>query len=73
VSDYDPTDRPSDVGADAMTAWGVGEAFEASSETPVAVVHRGEVGVEASATLLAADTATLTENVETLLDAVEQS
>jgi hydroxymethylpyrimidine/phosphomethylpyrimidine kinase len=72
VSEYDPADRPGELEPDESTAWGVGQAFEASSETPVAVVDRGEVGVEASATLLAPDTATLLANVETVLDTVEQ-
>ncbi len=71
VPAYDPEDRPPDVGADETAAWGVGEAFEASEETPVAVVDRGELGVEASATLLATDAGTLVERTTRVLDAVE--
>ncbi|QIO21836.1 bifunctional hydroxymethylpyrimidine kinase/phosphomethylpyrimidine kinase [Haloarcula sp. JP-L23] len=71
VSGYDPSERPSDVAATPATAWGVGQAFEASEGSPVAVVDRGEVGVAGSVTLLAVDSETLVERVETLLDAVE--
>ncbi|WP_284007306.1 bifunctional hydroxymethylpyrimidine kinase/phosphomethylpyrimidine kinase [Haloarcula pelagica] len=68
VSAYDRDDRPAETEA---TAWGVERAFTASAETPVAVVDHGEVGVEASATLLAADAETLIGRIETVLDAVE--
>jgi hydroxymethylpyrimidine/phosphomethylpyrimidine kinase len=67
---YDPEDRPEAVGADETATWGVGEAFAASEETPVAVVDRGELGVEASATLLATDAETLVERTIRVLDAV---
>ncbi|WP_324756468.1 bifunctional hydroxymethylpyrimidine kinase/phosphomethylpyrimidine kinase [Haloarcula montana] len=70
VSAYDRADRPADAETPATT-WGVGQAFEASAETPVAVVDNGEVGVEASATLLAADADTLVGHIETILDAVD--
>ena len=68
VSAYDRADRPADT---ETTTWGVGRAFDASAGTPVAVVDRGEVGVEASATLLAGDADTLVGRLETVLDAVE--
>jgi hydroxymethylpyrimidine/phosphomethylpyrimidine kinase len=68
---YDPDARPAGVGPAETADWGVGEAFEASGETPVAVVDRGELGVEASATLLATDAATLASRATRLLELVE--
>ncbi|MBX0322275.1 bifunctional hydroxymethylpyrimidine kinase/phosphomethylpyrimidine kinase [Halomicroarcula sp. F13] len=71
VSGYDPSERPADVTTEGTTTWGVGEAFEASEDSPVAVVDRGEVGVAGSVTLLGSDSETLVGRVETLLEAVE--
>ncbi|MFB6223350.1 MAG: bifunctional hydroxymethylpyrimidine kinase/phosphomethylpyrimidine kinase [Haloarcula sp.] len=70
VSEYDPAERPPDVPTDRTTQWGVGHAFETSGETPVAIVDRGDIGAEASATLLAADVDTLVSRTERVRSAV---
>ncbi|MFC7027334.1 bifunctional hydroxymethylpyrimidine kinase/phosphomethylpyrimidine kinase [Halomicroarcula sp. GCM10025324] len=71
VPAFDPGERPDDVDPGETTDWGVGEAFDASERTPIAVVGRGDFGVEASATLLATDAGTLVERATRLLESVE--
>ncbi|MBV0902527.1 bifunctional hydroxymethylpyrimidine kinase/phosphomethylpyrimidine kinase [Haloarcula salina] len=72
VPSYDPAERSTDTPAAETTQWGVGRAFEASEETPVAVIDRGDVGVEASAMVLAADADALVSRVRTVQSVVEE-
>ncbi|WP_424001300.1 bifunctional hydroxymethylpyrimidine kinase/phosphomethylpyrimidine kinase [Haloarcula salina] len=72
VPSYDPAERSTDGRAAETTRWDVGRAFEASEETPVAVIDRGDVGVEASAMVLAADADALVSRVRTVQSAVER-
>jgi len=73
VPSYDPAERSTDVPATETARWGVGRAFEASEETPVAVIDRGDVGVEASAMVLAADADALVSRVRTVQSAVDEA
>ncbi|MDQ2073622.1 bifunctional hydroxymethylpyrimidine kinase/phosphomethylpyrimidine kinase [Haloarcula sp. NS06] len=70
VAAYDPNERPDGVSDDAM-AWGVGQAFETSEGTPVAVVGREGVGTDGRVTLFAADADDLVSRVETVYRTIE--
>ncbi|PSQ45778.1 bifunctional hydroxymethylpyrimidine kinase/phosphomethylpyrimidine kinase, partial [Halobacteriales archaeon SW_12_67_38] len=72
VAEYDRGEEPGQVKeADEGTmGWGARQAFD-RSETPVAVIDRGEVGKEAIVKLVAVDEETLTERVSSLLDALD--
>ncbi|WP_079990747.1 bifunctional hydroxymethylpyrimidine kinase/phosphomethylpyrimidine kinase [Haloarcula sp. CBA1127] len=72
VAAYDPDECPDAVSDDAMS-WGVGQAFETSEGTPVAVVGREGVGTSGRVTLLAADADSLVSRVATVHGAVEDS
>lgn len=74
VAEYDRSAEPDDVKAEegSTMQWGARQAFEAADGTPVAVVDRGEVGKEPIVKLLAADAATVTDRVFSVLDELER-
>jgi hydroxymethylpyrimidine/phosphomethylpyrimidine kinase len=73
VTEYDRGEEPGQVKeADEGTmGWGARQAFAEREATPVAVIDRGEVGKEAVVKLVAASGETLTEQVFSLLDALD--
>ena len=71
VAAYTPGERPDEVSDDATAQWGVGRAFETSEGTPVAVIGREGVGVNARVTLLAESADTLVSRVGTVHETVE--
>ena len=72
VAAYDPTERPETVSSDETASWGVDSALADTDTSPVAVIDRGEVGVDAGVTVLAADPGALLSRVETLRTAIDQ-
>jgi hydroxymethylpyrimidine/phosphomethylpyrimidine kinase len=67
VARVDPDET---AGRDGLTERAARAAVADAPETPAALVDAGAVGREATVTLLAPDTATLTDRTVTLLDAV---
>jgi len=71
VAEFDREAQPPEVAEreGSTMGWAARQAL-AGGETPVAVLDRGAVGKEAILKLLAADTATLADRTDTLLEAV---
>ncbi|EMA43349.1 bifunctional hydroxymethylpyrimidine kinase/phosphomethylpyrimidine kinase [Halococcus saccharolyticus] len=74
VAKYDRSEEPEQVKAadEGTMGWGARQAFD-RSETPAAVIDRGEVGKEAIVKLVAANGETLTERALSLLDVLENA
>jgi predicted fused transcriptional regulator/phosphomethylpyrimidine kinase len=74
VVEYDRSQEPPNTKTTEGNTmqWGAQQAFEATDETPVAVIDRGDVGKEAIVKLLAPDAETLEDRTLTLLDTLGQ-